>query len=132
MTSAVGKPPAGHAAFAKAPAGQGLVPDAPGPLPAPRRAREERWRRRMRLAVFFVATLLLANAVIGDNGLVALWRLRAETASLQDEVARLRDERVRLMDEARRLREDPATIEEVARRELGLVKPGERVVLVPR
>jgi len=108
------------------------VADAPPPLAAPRRAREERWRRRMRLAVLFVAALLLANAVIGDNGLVALWRLRAETASLQSEVERLRDERVQLMNEARRLREDPATIEEVARRELGLVKPGERVVLVPR
>ena len=102
------------------------------PLPAPRRAREERWRRRMRLAVLFVAALLLANAVIGDNGLVALWRLRAETASLETEVERLRDERVRLVDEARRLREDSLMIEEVARRELGLVKPGERVVLVRR
>jgi len=106
--------------------------DAAPPLPAPRRAREERWRRRMRLAVLFVAALLLANAIVGDNGLVALWRLRADTASLEAEVEWLRDERVRLVDEARRLREDPLTIEEVARRELGLVKPGERVVLVPR
>jgi len=106
------------------------TPDVP-PL-ARRRAREERWRRRVRLAVLFVATLLLANAIVGDNGLVALWRMRAETASLQAEVDGLRDERARLVDEAQRLREDPATIEEVARRELGLVRPGERVVLVPR
>ena len=79
-----------------------------------------------------MATLLLPNAIVGDNGLVALRRLRAETAALQAEVDGLRDERARLVDEAQRLREDPATIEEVARRELGLVRPGERVVLVPR
>jgi len=104
----------------------------PGRLPPARAAREQRWRRRVRLAILFVAALLLANAVIGDNGLVALWRLRAETASLQGEVDRLRAESLRLREEARRLREDPAAIEDVARRELGLVKPGERVVIVPR
>ena len=31
---------------------------------------------------------------------------------------------------ARRLREDPAAIEEIARRELGLIKPGERVFIL--
>ena len=36
----------------------------------------------------------------------------------------------RLRDTARRLREDPATIEEVARRELGLIKPGEQLFIV--
>lgn len=122
-----GRPPA----FAKAPAGHGPAVDLP-PRPAPRRERDERGRRRVRLAVAFVASLLIGNAVIGDNGVVALWRLRADTASLEAEVDRLREERARLTDEARRLREDPATIEGVARRELGLVRPGERVVLVPR
>ncbi len=42
----------------------------------------------------------------------------------------MREENQRLRDEARRLREDPGTIEAVARHELGLVKPGERPVLI--
>ncbi len=46
------------------------------------------------------------------------------------QIEQLRDENGRLRDQARRLREDPGTIEAVARRELGLVKPGERPVLV--
>ena len=36
----------------------------------------------------------------------------------------------KLRETARRLREDPAAIEEIARRELGLIKRGERVFIV--
>jgi cell division protein FtsB len=95
-----------------------------------RRRQYERWRRLVRYALLFVATALLANALIGDNGLTALWRSRRETDALRAEVERLRADGVRLRDEARRLREDPAAIEELARRELGLIKPGEKVVVV--
>ena len=42
----------------------------------------------------------------------------------------LRTENARLREEARRLREDPAAIEEIARRELGLIKPGEKLFIV--
>jgi cell division protein FtsB len=110
---------------------QGVTEDALR-LTQPRRARKERWGRRVRLIILFIATLLLANALIGENGVLALWRLRAETASLAAELDRLRDESVRLREQARGLREDPGAIEGVARRELGLVKPGERMVIVPR
>ena len=37
---------------------------------------------------------------------------------------------VRLAGQARRLREDPTAIEEVARRELGLIRPGEKVFII--
>jgi cell division protein FtsB len=42
----------------------------------------------------------------------------------------VREENARLRDEARRLREDPRTIEEIARRELGLIKPGEKLFII--
>lgn len=45
-------------------------------------------------------------------------------------IARQRAENARLRDVVRRLREDPTAIEEIARRELGLIKPGERVFIV--
>ena len=44
--------------------------------------------------------------------------------------SRLRIDNARLRDEARRLREEPAAIEEVARRELGLIRPGETVFII--
>jgi len=95
-----------------------------------RRRRAERWRRRVRWGVFFVASLLLANAIAGENGLLDQVRHQRDHAALVRRIEQLRDENGRLRDEARRLREDPGTIEAVARRELGLVKPGERPVLV--
>ena len=45
-------------------------------------------------------------------------------------ISRQRLENVRLRDEARRLTDDPLTIEEVARRELGLIRPGEKLFIV--
>jgi cell division protein FtsB len=45
-------------------------------------------------------------------------------------LARVRQENARLRDEIRRLRSDPATIEAVARQELGLARPGEIVVTI--
>lgn len=95
-----------------------------------RRRRYERWRRLVRYAVLFAATALLANALIGDNGLTSLFRTRAQYRSLQAEVERLRAEAARLREDARRLREDPAAIEEYARRELGLIRPGEKIVVL--
>ncbi|MGH9219038.1 MAG: FtsB family cell division protein, partial [Vicinamibacterales bacterium] len=43
---------------------------------------------------------------------------------------RARAENAQLREAARRLREDPAAIEEAARRELGLIKPGEVLFIV--
>jgi cell division protein FtsB len=45
-------------------------------------------------------------------------------------VARQRVENARLREEARRLREDPDAIEEIARRELGLIRRGEKVFII--
>jgi len=57
-------------------------------------------------------------------------RVRQEVARLRSDVAALSVERAGLVEEARRLREDPAAIEAVARRELGLLRPGELLVFV--
>jgi cell division protein FtsB len=57
-------------------------------------------------------------------------RAHHEYDELAASIARQRAENARLRDQARRLREDPSAIEEIARRELGLIKPGERVFIV--
>jgi cell division protein FtsB len=59
-----------------------------------------------------------------------MMRARHEYDQLAGSIARQRAENARLRDQARRLREDPTAIEEIARRELGLIKPGERVFIV--
>ena len=76
-----------------------------------------------------VATLLV-NALAGDRGLIQSIEARRQHRWLQTEVERLRLDNDRLRQQARRLREDPAAIEEVARRDLGLIRPGEIIVLL--
>jgi cell division protein FtsB len=77
-----------------------------------------------------VALLVAVDALVGDRGLLAMLRARKEGEELSATIARERAENARLREDARRLADDPAAIEEVARRELGLIRPGERVFIV--
>jgi cell division protein FtsB len=82
------------------------------------------------LLVVFVALAFVADGLVGERGLLAMLRARQEHDELAATIARLRAENVRLSEEARRLRDDPSAIEEVARRELGLIRPGEKVFII--
>ncbi len=81
--------------------------------------------------VFFVTSLLLFNAIVGERGMMATIVANRQYATLSESIAWLRSENEALRDEARRLRYEPSVIEEIARRELGLVRRGERVFIVP-
>ena len=52
------------------------------------------------------------------------------SASSSSRSRRRAPENARLREEARRLREDPSAIEEIARRELGLIVPGEKLFIL--
>ena len=97
-------------------------------MPAVAIGRRQRQIRGYLLA--FIACVLIANAVLGDRGAIALRRARHEHHALASSMAAIRAENARLRTEARLLRADRRTIEAVARRELGLAAPGEHVVLV--
>jgi cell division protein FtsB len=76
--------------------------------------------------------LLVVAAIVGDNGMLHLWRLRAELAALQRDVQALEAENEQLSRNIGELRDNPEVIERIAREELGLVRPGERVLRFPR
>jgi cell division protein FtsB len=97
--------------------------------PTPRRP-TTRNRRIVHLLLIFVASVIIVDGLVGDRGLLTMLRARHEYDELSASIARQRAENARLREMARRLREDPTTIEEIARRELGLIKPGERVFVV--
>ena len=93
--------------------------------------RPHRGGRRLFVAsCLFVVCLLIVDALVGDQGLVATMRARRQYDQLGADLTRVRAENARLREEARRLREDPAMIEEIARRELGLMSPGEKVFII--
>jgi cell division protein FtsB len=72
----------------------------------------------------------MVNAVIGENGYLATVRARHTTEAIRADIARLRVENQRLLDQARRLKADPAALEEEARKDLGLIRPGETLVIL--
>ncbi|HVZ21873.1 MAG TPA: septum formation initiator family protein [Vicinamibacterales bacterium] len=86
----------------------------------------------MRLAILFTAVVLLANGLFGDRGLAATVHARRQAAALAADISTLRAANARLRREADALRHDPAAIEVVARRELGMLRPGETVIRLAR
>jgi cell division protein FtsB len=84
------------------------------------------WRARLlNYALGFITVVLVVDALVGDKGLMDTMRARRQYAGLAVSLAQKRQENARLRDEIRRLREDPATIETLARDELGLMRDGE-------
>ena len=87
-------------------------------------------RRFLSHAMLFTACVLLVNGLFGERGLTETIRAnRAYAASIR-ELDQLKRENATLRDLARRLRTDPATIEGVAREQLGLVRDGEILVTI--
>lgn len=90
-------------------------------------------RRRGRAVQYFfliVGAVLVIDAFVGEKGLLAMIQARQQYRSLEGSLAEVRAENARLREEARRLREDPDAVEDLARRELGLIKPGEKLFIV--
>lgn len=140
MPDTATRPPARRRRPASRSRGRERQAQPPLPFPAPtparrppvRRGEEDSWQKRhlARLLFSLLTAILIANALIGDRGLPATLRIRKEHQELGTAIAALRAANERLRLEADRLRSDPAAIEEMARRNLGLVRPGEQLFIV--
>ncbi len=87
-------------------------------------------RRALQYLLMLIGWMLVVDAFVGERGLSAMIQARRQYRALHESLADARTENARLREEARRLREDPATIEELARRELGLMRPDEKVFII--
>jgi cell division protein FtsB len=92
--------------------------------------RATRSKRLVRWAVGFFAAAVLVDAVVGDRGLLAMFRARDQYEAAAAALGQLRADNVRMREEVRRLNDDPAALEELARGELGLMRPGEKLFIV--
>jgi cell division protein FtsB len=107
---------------------------------APRRARrapqpdaasaQARTRKIVQTLLVFVTVVLLLNGLVGERGFMETLRARRQHQELVQTIDRLRADKARLDDEVRRLESDPATIEALARQELGLIRPGEMLFII--
>lgn len=102
----------------------------PTTSPSNSQALRRRGRRVIQYVIVFVGAVLLLDGLVGEKGLVEMLKKRQEYRTLEQSLARVRADNARLREETRLLREDPSTIEDVARRDLGLIKPGEKLFIV--
>ena len=89
-----------------------------------------RGRRAVQYVLVFVGCVLVMDALVGEKGLLEMLKKRQEYRTLEQSLADVRADNARLREEARRLQEDPSAIEDLARRELGLIKPGEKLFIL--
>lgn len=80
--------------------------------------------------LYLLGALILALAlvtVVGERGVLLLWRLRGEKNQLDEQNYRLQLENESLRQRIARIRRDDIYLEKLAREELNLVRPGDVV-----
>lgn len=87
-------------------------------------------RRALVFLLIFVSTALLANAIVGDRGLLATRAAKRTAVALETEIQRIQQENSALRERANALRTDPKAIEDAARDSLGLMREGELLILL--
>jgi cell division protein FtsB len=90
-----------------------------------------RRRRLLTFVLLFFALALVIDGVAGERGWIANSRDQRQLEQAEQDYAAKKRENAELADYRDRLkRQDPATIEEIARREHGLIRPGEKVFIL--
>jgi cell division protein FtsB len=87
-------------------------------------------RRTARFLVLLVTVLLVGNAILGDRGYLSMIRAADQMEQLSQSIAAVRARNDALRENARQLREEAWRIAELARGELGMMQPGERLFIV--
>ena len=98
--------------------------------PRPAHEVRERNRRLVTWTLLLGSFILIVNALFGERGYLAVIRARQEYRTAADELKRLMEENQRNLNEIRVTKNDPDALENAARRELGLVKPGETIIII--
>ena len=82
---------------------------------------------------FLVAglALLFLQDIFGTHGVLAMRRTQRQAAEIRKEIGRLEQENRRLQGCVEGLRSDPASVERIAREDMGLARPGEYVFKIP-
>ena len=83
-------------------------------------------KKRHLLPFIFIPLFILGIfTFFGEKGILQLLRLKKEVIQIKERNIKLEKENQKLREEVKRLQRDKRYIEEIARKELGLVKEGE-------
>ena len=84
-------------------------------------------RRNLNYFLLAALVLLIVQDIFGTHGVLAMRRSQQEAARVQKEIDQINEENRQLEDRVKALKNDPATIERIAREEMGLARPGEYI-----
>ena len=77
-----------------------------------------------------IGCVLVVDALVGDKGVLQMLKKRQEAEALNRNLAAAQAENARLNELANRLKHDAQAIEDLARRDLGLIKKGEKLFII--
>ena len=82
-------------------------------------------KKRILILVLFLFLIVGFFTFFGDKGIIHLLRLQKEWDRIKETNAKIEEENRKLREEVKRLQYEKRYIEEIARKELGMVKEGE-------
>jgi cell division protein FtsB len=82
---------------------------------------------RVLITLICIIGPIVAWLAFGEHGFIHLYRVGKERQACEQRIEKLSQENQALFDEIQRLRKDPKYVEQVARKELGLVKDNELI-----
>jgi cell division protein FtsB len=89
-------------------------------------------RKVFLLGIACLFLVMVVTSVFGKKGVMDIHRARLKLADLDGQVLRLAREKSRLEAEIRELERNPKAVEKEARDKLWLIRPGEKVMVVPK
>lgn len=82
-------------------------------------------KKRILILVLLLFLVLSFFTFLGDKGIIHLLRLQKELTRIKEANVKVEEENRKLREEVKRLQHEKRYIEEIARKELGMVKEGE-------
>ena len=89
-------------------------------------------RQYGRVLLGLLVLVLVVHDIFGAHGFLVMRRTQQEIKKVNAELDQLNRENLQLEQEVKELKTDPHKIEKIARDELGLAKPGEVIIKIPR
>jgi cell division protein FtsB len=89
-------------------------------------------RQHGRVLLALLILILVVHDIFGTHGYLAMRRTQQEIKKVNADLDRLNKENLQLGQEVKELKTDPHKIEKIARDELGLARPGEVIIKIPR
>ena len=90
------------------------------------------WSQYGRVVLVLCVCGMFLHDIFGPHGYLAMRRTKLEIERVQGDINRLNKENSELSDEVKSLKTDPHKIESIARDELGLARPNEVIIKIPR